>query len=118
MPKSDSYQEYLIKRLQNPEEAAGYLWAILQEEDPEPQLLAVALNDVAEALGETKLSPEVTKLHREKIAELMSKNGSQAIYGLAEWLKVFGLELTVAVVETDEANREVEEDEIDSEVMV
>ncbi len=38
-PKTRSYQEYLIETLGDPQEAALYLWAILQEENPEPELL-------------------------------------------------------------------------------
>jgi hypothetical protein len=36
-------------------------------------------------------------LHLEKLDELFQKQGSDAIYGLAEWLKPLGLELTAAV---------------------
>ncbi len=36
MPKSVSYKEYLISRLKDPLEAAGYIEAILEEDDPEP----------------------------------------------------------------------------------
>jgi DNA-binding phage protein len=56
MAKTRSYHEYLINSLQNPLESAAYLWAILQEENPEPQLLKVVLEDVLSALGEAKLS--------------------------------------------------------------
>jgi DNA-binding phage protein len=95
---SKSYQEELIHELkENPEEAADYIWAILDEEDPEPELLPSALRDVGEALGELNMSPEAAKLHLEKLDELFQKQGSDAIYGLAEWLKPLGLELTAAV---------------------
>ena len=46
-PASRDYQVSLIKSLQDPEDAAGYLTAILEESDPEPELLASALDDVA-----------------------------------------------------------------------
>ena len=99
MPKSRSYQEYLIESLKDPVEAAGYLWAILQAEDPEPELLLLALKDVTLALGELHMSPEQAKLHEEKLDELLEKRGSDAIYSLADWLKPLGLELTVTVRE-------------------
>ncbi len=97
MPKTLNYQEELIKALKNPAKSAAYIWAILDEEDPEPELLPSALRDVGEALGELNMSPEAAKLHLEKLDELFQKQGSDAIYGLAEWLKPLGLELTVAV---------------------
>jgi len=99
MQKSRSYQEYLIESLKEPVEAAGYLWAILQEEDPEPELLLLALKDVTSALSELHMSPEQAKLHEEKLDELLEKRGSDAIYSLADLLKPLGLELTVTVRE-------------------
>jgi len=49
-----SYQEYLIASLKDPEEAAGYITAILEEEAPEPGLLYSALKDIGTALAESK----------------------------------------------------------------
>ena len=37
-PRSDSYQDYLIESLKDPEDAAAYIEAILEAADPEPQL--------------------------------------------------------------------------------
>ncbi|MDY6804269.1 MAG: transcriptional regulator [Cyanobacteriota bacterium] len=102
MPKTLNYRKELIKALKDPVQAAAYIWAILDEEDPEPQLLPLALHNVGEALGELNMSPEAAKLHLEKLDELFEKQGSDAIYGLAEWLKPLGLELTAAV--RDNAN--------------
>jgi len=96
------YQEYLLESLKDPSEAALYLWAILQEENPEPELLKSALCDVAEALGELNLSPAQAKLHREQLEKLMNKKASEVIYGLSNWLKALGLKLTVVVDESPE----------------
>lgn len=98
-PRTRSYQEYLIESLKEPSEAALYLWAILQEENPESELLPSALRDVAEALGELNLSPEQAELHLKQLDELMNKRGSEAIYGLSTWLKALGLTLSVVVDE-------------------
>ncbi len=43
MPRSDSYREYLIESLKEPEEAGGFIGAILEEKDPEPALLRDAI---------------------------------------------------------------------------
>ena len=53
MAKSNNYHQYLIESLKDEKEAANYLWGILQEEQPEPQLLEMALNNVLEALGDS-----------------------------------------------------------------
>ncbi|MBW4581311.1 MAG: transcriptional regulator [Tildeniella nuda ZEHNDER 1965/U140] len=100
IPVSDSYHDYLIKSLQDPEEAAAYLEAILEEEDPEPELLKVALLDVAEALG-TDDASEKRKFYSKKLDEILSQSGSQEVYGLVNWLDSLGLKLTVAVAEDD-----------------
>lgn len=113
-PLTRSYQEYLIESLKNPQEAALYLWAILQEENPEPELLSSALKDVAKALGNERMTPEQTKLHLERLDELMKQQGSEAIYGLFNWLKDLGLSLTVVVDEQPNDNRSITES--DSEV--
>jgi DNA-binding phage protein len=89
MPKSVSYRESLIARLKNSEYAAGYIEAILEEEDPEPELLKHALQDVAQALGE--------KRHLEKLERLLSVEGSAEIYQLGLWLNELGLKLSVSV---------------------
>lgn len=99
MPTSDSYQDYLISRLQNPSYAAGYIEAFFEEKDPEPELLKLVLSNVAEALGEQHMSSEQAKLHLEKLDELLSKRGSEVIYGLEGWLNALGLKLTVTVAE-------------------
>lgn len=98
-PRTRSYQKYLIESLKEPSEAALYLWAILQEENAESELLPSALRDVAEALGELNLSPEQAELHLKQLDELMNKRGSEAIYGLSTWLKALGLTLSVVVDE-------------------
>jgi DNA-binding phage protein len=100
MPTSDSYHNYLIESLRKePELAAAYITATLEEEDPEPELLKMALSNVAEALCEKKMTPEQAKVHLEKLDELLSKTGSEAIYNLGTWLNAFGLKLTVTVAQ-------------------
>ena len=49
VPTSKSYHEFLIERLQEPEHAAGFIEAILEEETPEAELLGNALMKVIEA---------------------------------------------------------------------
>jgi DNA-binding phage protein len=102
MPTSDSYQDYLIEALKEKIHAAAYLTAHLEDEEPEAALLELALSNVFEALGEPKMSPEDAKLHLEKLDNLLSGEGTATIYALANWLKVLGLKLTVAVAAENE----------------
>jgi hypothetical protein len=88
-PASRDYRVSLIKSLQDPEDAAGYLTAILEETDPEPELLASALDDVASALG--------SESDREWVKDFGASDKSQAVYELATWLDSLGLRLTVMV---------------------
>jgi DNA-binding phage protein len=105
MPKSLPYHPFLIESLRKkPELAAAYITATLEEEAPEPELLKRALRDVAEALGQLKMSPEQYELHLKTLDELISQQGSYAIYSLGAWLKTLGLKLTVAVSTDTEDN--------------
>jgi DNA-binding phage protein len=105
MPKSLPYHQFLIESLRkNPELAAAYITATLEEEEPEPELLKRALSDVAEALGQPKMTPEQYELHLKKLDELLSQQGSDAIYNLGTWLNALGLKLTVAVCTDTEDN--------------
>ncbi len=97
MPKSVSYHPYLIESLKDPEEAAGYIEAIMEEKDPEPQLLRRALSNIAEALGEMYMPKEQAHQHLEKLDRILSIEGSAEIYKLGLWLNELGLKLTVTV---------------------
>jgi DNA-binding phage protein len=95
------FEDYLIRSLQDPVEAAAYIEAIIEEEEPGPTLLKSALLDVVEAFNRTTLSPEQAESQRQKLDDIFSKHGSQAIYGLAVWLNEMGLKLSVNVQDED-----------------
>ena len=102
-PTSDSYQDYLISRLKDPTYAALYLETHLEEEeDNEPELLRLALDNVLQALSSSTMSFDQAELHRQKLDEILSQPGSLAIYGLAIWLNELGLKLTVNVQNQDD----------------
>lgn len=105
MPKSLPYHPFLIESLRKkPELAAAYITATLEEEAPEPELLKRALSDLAEALGQPKMSPEQYELHLKTLDELLSQQGTDAIYNLGTWLNALGLKLTVAICTDTEDN--------------
>jgi DNA-binding phage protein len=102
MSKSLPYHDFLIDRLKDPSYAGVYLETHMEldkDEEPDPRLLKLALSHVAQALGEQNLTPEQANLHREKLDELLSQPGIEAIYHLAIWLKALGLKLTVTVAD-------------------
>lgn len=102
IPTSDSYHNYLIESLKKkPELAAAYVTATFEEKDPEPELLKMALSHVAQAIAEQNMTPEQAKQHLQKLDELLSQQGSDAIYNLGNWLNALGLKLTVTVAQAD-----------------
>ncbi|NJM61365.1 MAG: transcriptional regulator [Oscillatoriales cyanobacterium RU_3_3] len=105
MAKSLPDRPFWIESLRkNPALSAAYITATIEEKDPEPELLKMALSDVAAALSQPKMSPEQYELLLKQLEELLSKQGSDAIYNLGLWLNVLGLKLTVAVATDTEDN--------------
>ncbi|MEZ2304881.1 MAG: DNA-binding protein [Microcoleus sp.] len=105
VPTSDSYHDSKISNLKDPNYSAAYLSLIFDEEeegDLEMGIMRQVLRDVFEALGEPIMSAEDAKLYLEKLDVLLPQSGIVTIYALANWLKVLGLKLTVAVAQEDE----------------
>ncbi|MDZ8107791.1 MAG: transcriptional regulator [Nostoc sp. DedQUE12a] len=92
-PTSDSYQEYLIESLEDPQEAAAYIEAILEAEDPEPELLASALKDVIDARVKMNSLSEQAKQKWEQLSE---SDGAE-IYSLVALLDALGFRLAVTL---------------------
>jgi hypothetical protein len=88
-PTSRDYQSYLLESLQDPSEAAAYLNAVLEEENPEPELLSLALQDAAKALAPSRTDPEPFTLSP------ISAEDSQIIYKFINRLNEIGLRLTI-----------------------
>ena len=117
MTQTKNYHQYLIESLKDPTEATTYLWAILQEENAEPELLRVALEKILEALGETRLKAHEIQSQKYKIDEILNQSGSDVIYSLATWLNKLGLELTVTVSQ-DSSLIDKQESQDNLEVMI
>jgi len=101
MPKrTKKYEESLMESLQNPEEAAAYLNAHLDEEDSE-ELFLLALRDVAKAHGFSEVA-EQADLGRESLYKALSKDGNPKLSTLKSLLKVVGLTLAIETDESDE----------------
>jgi len=91
--KTESYRESLLESLRNPEEAADYLNACLDDDDARVFLLA--LRDVADAHGGIRALSRDTRLNRESLYRMLSKSGNPSLESLAAVLNACGLRLAV-----------------------
>ena len=91
---SVNYEEGLKKALADPQEAAAYLNAAL--EDGSQDVFLLALRDVAEAKGITELARETT-LNRENMYRILSARGNPQLSSLKALLNSLGLKLAVEV---------------------
>src|SRR3990167_9127498 len=91
--KSVSYQKYLIESLKDPEEAAGYLNAALEERDIGVFLLA--LQNVIQAQGGVSKIAEKSHKSRTSLYKTISKKGNPYLGSVNEILDVMGLHLSI-----------------------
>jgi len=89
---STDYRDGLMEDLADPEEAAAYLNASLDEGSQEAFLLA--LRDVAEARGMGTLAQKAG-LNRENLYRMLSDRGNPQLSSLAALLDKMGLRLAV-----------------------
>ncbi len=90
MPITGDYQQYLCERLKDPAEAGAYLNAALKDDDYRVFLLA--LRDVADAFGITKVA-SMAELNRENIYRMLSPKGNPRISSLVSLLRAIGVQL-------------------------
>ena len=93
MGKNKNYKEHLLKSLKDPEEAAAYLDACLEDEDIHVFLLAI--KDVADAQGwMSKLSRD-SSLNRQSLYRTLSKTGNPKLASIFSILSSLGMELHI-----------------------
>jgi len=93
MVKTEPYRKSLLESLRNPDEAAQYLNACLEDEDARVFLLA--LRDVAEAHGGIRALSRTAHLNRESLYRMLSKSGNPSLDSLAAVLNARGMRLAV-----------------------
>ncbi len=94
MIKTKAYQDSLLEALQDPDEAAEYLNAALEDGDHEVFLLA--LRNIAQArLGGMANLAEATGLNRESLYKMLSEQGNPEFNSLALVLQALGLKIAV-----------------------
>jgi probable addiction module antidote protein len=95
---SISHAEAMVEELRrDPEFAAEYLKAALEDED-EPQVLLIALRHLAEAKGGLAKVAKAAGVERESLYRALSKRGNPRLSTLTAVTKALGLKLTVETV--------------------
>ena len=87
------YDDFLMKYLKDPKEAAEYLNAVLEEGDP--KMFLIALKNVAEAQGGMAKLSRKSKLNRANLYRIFSKKGNPEVGTLTNILDIFGLRLSI-----------------------
>lgn len=86
------YEVGLLEDLRDPEEAAAYLNAALEDDDP--RIFLLALRHVTEALGMSQVSRD-SGLNRENLYRMLSSNGNPQLNSLHMLLRSIGLRLAI-----------------------
>ena len=92
MPTSRSYHSYLIESLKDPQEAAAYLDAVL--EDGNYKELHLALRNVAEARIATLSNGQLTP-DQEVTQQVLSQQSQLDLYILLKMLDSLGFKLSI-----------------------
>lgn len=93
MGKTKKHKDCLLKSLEDPKEAAAYLDACLDDEDPHVFLLA--LKDVAQARGGIGNLSKRSSLNRQSLYRTLSKSGNPKLTNVCSILTSLGLELHI-----------------------
>lgn len=98
MKPSVDYQEYLLSRLRDPEEARIYLEIALEEyaEDQDAEAFLMALENVAEAQGGLSLLAERAQVSRENLEHLFTRRDRPGLSAIEAVLRGLGFRLAVA----------------------
>ena len=91
-PRNVSYQDYLLESLKDPVEAAAYVEAALELEDP--AALLVALRQIAKAHGIADVARRAD-VGEKTLFRALSENGNPTVATLHKVLHAVGLRLSV-----------------------
>jgi probable addiction module antidote protein len=92
---SVSHDEVMVKKLRRrPQFAAEYLKAAMEEAD-DPEVLLMALRQVAKAKGGLARVAKIAGLERESLYQALSEKGNPRLSTLLGIMRAVGLRLTV-----------------------
>ena len=89
---TESYDAFLLEELRDPELAAEYLTAAI--EDGSTELFLIALRNVDEANGGVGAIAEATRLNRQSLYRTLSREGNPTLSSLLPVLRAVGLNLS------------------------
>ena len=98
-PSVDYYKDLKEEFRKDPNEAIGYLNAVIEENDP--RLFLFALKHVLEAFGGITKFSRKTKLGRVSIYKMLSKNGNPGFMNVLALLSCAGITLQAAPKKPD-----------------
>jgi len=93
MRKFRNYKEDLFKDLKDPEFAAAYLNAALEDDDP--TVFLIALKDIADANGGVAKVAKKADLNRENLYRTLSQRGNPQLHSLIAILQACNLDLSI-----------------------
>src|ERR1700734_2104368 len=97
MTKNKNYQEWLLEKLKDHDEAVSYLNAALEEslkgDEESQQLFLIALRNVAEAQGGVGALAKKARVGRESLYKTLSGTGNPKWHTLVSLCVALGLNL-------------------------
>ena len=92
-PRDASYDDYIVKSMKDPAEAAAYIEAVMELDDP--AALLVALRHVAKAHGMAEVARRAD-VGDKTLFKALSENGNPTLTTIYKVLHAVGLRLSVA----------------------
>ena len=93
MAKTRNYKEHLHERLKKPKEAAEYLSAAIDDDDP--GVFLIALKDVTDAYGRMNKLSMQSSLNRQSLYKALSKSGNPKLLSILAILSALGMEISI-----------------------
>ncbi len=92
MPTLDYKEDFLLQELHDPERAAAYLTAGLEDGE---EVFLLAVRDVVEAYGGIGVLAKLTQLNRENLYAMLSATGNPRLSSLTTILDTLGFAISV-----------------------
>lgn len=86
---TEKFKKHLMQELKDPKMAAEFLTACFEDDDPE--LILLALRDVAEAMGGMSAIAKKTRISRMTLYRALSKGGNPEFFSLLDILKALNI---------------------------
>ena len=96
-PRDSSFDDYMTESMKDPAEAAAYIEAVMELDDP--AALLVALRHVAKAHGMAEVARRA-KVGEKTLFKSLSENGNPTIATVHKVLHAVGLRLSVTAAPT------------------